>query len=67
MSKKEKVNKFSKQPKAVARRVTVLARLEDQLKKNTKTVKGPETSEVKLTEVDVRRINKEVATLNART
>lgn len=45
------------------RRQRALSRLENQLKKGKKTVKGSFTDQVELSDKDIKRINKEIQIL----
>ena len=59
--------KFNGTPKARTRRTNVIARLESQLKTNTKSTKElGKMVLVPLEEKDTNRINKELATLKTR-
>ena len=64
MKKVNGVN-HSMQLKVVSRRKNVIARLENQLKVGLKT-KGPVSTTVKLTENDIKRIEKEISILKSR-
>jgi hypothetical protein len=64
MTKKNGVN-HSMQLSVVARRKRVIERLENQLKKGLKC-KGPKCDNEILFDFDIRRIEKEIATLKTR-
>lgn len=64
MSKKQNGVNYAKTPAHNARRFGALQRLKDQLNSNDKTSK--EGKKVPLAEKDVKRIEKEIETLNKR-
>ena len=64
MSEKSKnLRKINRQKQVVSRRERVIVRLEEQLKSKQKNTKE---GVVELTEIDVKRINKELALLKER-
>lgn len=67
MSSKVNGQNFKKDSKTRSRRTVVVARLEQQLKANTKPDKtSKKSANIALTPADVNRINKEIEILKAR-
>jgi len=61
-----KSKKFPKDSYSIERRKSALERLKIQLKKGTKVEKSSNLNEVPLTEADIKRIEKEIKTLESR-